>query len=77
MTVIKKYKHNRRIIGYITHNTNNTYSFHTGKPSDYSCLGWVYSTLEDALRTGEEYYTGYTQKNMVCISSKGLIGYSH
>ena len=59
--ILKKFKHNRKIICYIEQ-YKNTYSVKTGKPSDDSCLSWRYDNLKDAEKTASEYFENYTNK---------------
>lgn len=63
--IIKFYKQNRKIRGYIVKYANDHYEFHTGKPSDASCFSWRYSKLKDAVRTGDEYFKNYTDLTSV------------
>ncbi len=65
--IVKLYKHQRKIIGYIIKYDNEHYSFCTGKPSDVSCFSWKYSNLSDALKTGDEYFENYTSFKDVII----------
>jgi len=56
MEIIKRYRLNRKIIGYITCENAEKYCFNTGKPSDASCLSWTYKTLKQAEATATEFF---------------------
>jgi len=56
MTVIKHFKQNRKIVCYITKDSNGTYRVCTGKPSDVSCISWSYTDIKDAEFTANEYF---------------------
>lgn len=59
-SVIKHYKYNRKTIGFIRKTTRG-FEFCTGKPSDREVLGWQYTNLNDAIKTGNEYYNNYVK----------------
>lgn len=65
--IVKLYKYQRKIIGYIVKYSDEHYEFHTGKPSDGSCISWKYSKLSDALKTGDEYFKNYTSFKDITI----------
>jgi len=56
--ILKTYKFNRKIIGYIT-GFNDKFRFCTGKPSDVSCISWKYNNFQDAEKTAKEYINNY------------------
>lgn len=56
---VKLYKHNRRVICYITE-YKGRYTVSTGKPSDICCISWKYDNLKDAEKTAEEYSKNYS-----------------
>lgn len=58
--VIKLYKYNRKIIGFIRKTTHG-FEFCTGKPSDREGLTWQYTKLTDAIKTGNEYYNNHVK----------------
>lgn len=57
--IVKYYKLDRKIKGYIRKTYNGFFEFCTGKPSDISCLMWRYNNLKDAQKTGDEYFENY------------------
>lgn len=63
--IVKYYKNGRKIIGYIWFDYCY-YWFKTGKPSDSECFGWMYQTLEEAEKTGNEYCENFlSYKNVL------------
>lgn len=59
MPTIQTYKHNRKVICHITE-FEGQFTTKTGKPSDNSCLSWIYDNLDSAKQTAEEYFNKYT-----------------
>ena len=57
----KFYKHNRRVICYIKV-TDTKIWVCTGKPSDASCLSWIYKLdeMDKAEATAKEFVKNYT-----------------
>jgi hypothetical protein len=58
--LIKKYTAKRKIVCYIK-KINDRYIVATGKPSDVTCLTWVYDNITEATGTATEYYSNYTR----------------
>ena len=53
--IIRIYKVRNRIRGYIMRTgVGEEYLYCTGKPSDTTCLCWIYGTLEEAERCAED-----------------------
>ena len=61
METLETYRHHRRIICYIRQQSDGKFVVYTGKPSDISCLSWIYDKLQDAQDTAREYARNYKE----------------